>query len=81
MESLAPLLTKDEVCALIGGVAVSTLNLWVRKGKFPAPIRINGERLIRWQREEVRDWLDRQVSRPRISNPGRPRRRQARRPS
>lgn len=39
------------------GVGASTLWLWVRQGKFPAPVKIS-ERVTAWNVLAVRDWLN-----------------------
>lgn len=67
MHAVTHLLTKDEVRAAIGGIAISTLDLWVRQGKFPEPLRLNGEWTVRWRSDVVQDWIDRQ---PTATRPG-----------
>ncbi|WP_345798413.1 AlpA family phage regulatory protein [Castellaniella sp. MT123] len=38
-----------------GGVASSTLWLWVRQGKIPAPVKIS-PRVAAWRNEELHAW-------------------------
>lgn len=38
------------------GIGNSTLWLWVRKGKFPAPLKI-GPRVTAWRVDDVRQWM------------------------
>ena len=64
---LAKLLRKPEVSSLLG-IAPRTLDHWVQHGKFPTPIRLNGEHLIRFRSEDVQEWLDRQPSRTASTN-------------
>lgn len=44
------------VVTQVVGVAGSTIWLWVRKGKFPRPVKIS-ERVTGWRVEEVRAFL------------------------
>lgn len=45
-----------EMCGLIGRDR-RTLWAWVRSGKFPEPLRING-RTIGWRASSYRSWLE-----------------------
>jgi len=38
------------------GIGSSTVWLWVRKGKFPSPLKI-GPRVTAWRVEDVRQWM------------------------
>lgn len=38
-----------------GGVASSTLWLWVRQGKIPAPVKIS-PRVAAWRNEDLHQW-------------------------
>lgn len=39
------------------GIAESTLYLWIKEGKFPQPIKLNG-RVSLWKRQTILDWLE-----------------------
>jgi predicted DNA-binding transcriptional regulator AlpA len=41
-----------EVCALLGGIHISTLYAWRRNGNFPEPQRI-GPRTVRWTGSQI----------------------------
>lgn len=47
-----------------GALPFSTATLWrkVKAGTFPKPVKLSA-RVTAWRVEEVRDWLDAQVSR------------------
>ena len=40
-------------------ISEATLWRWVRKGKFPKPVKLS-ERVTAWRAEDVRAWLDQQ---------------------
>ncbi|WP_370635857.1 helix-turn-helix transcriptional regulator [Paralcaligenes sp. KSB-10] len=44
------------VVAKASGVGESTIWLWVRKGKFPKPVKIS-ERVTGWRAEQVQEFL------------------------
>ncbi|TAM17608.1 MAG: AlpA family phage regulatory protein [Candidimonas sp.] len=44
------------IVAPAAGVAGSTIWLWVRKGKFPRPVKVS-ERVTAWRVEDVREWM------------------------
>jgi prophage regulatory protein len=50
------LITIKDMCALINRDR-RTLWAWVKSGKFPEPLRING-RTIGWRASSYRAWLD-----------------------
>lgn len=50
------LLTKHEVCAIVGGVSFVTLWKMVRRGDFPAGRVVGGKTL--WRSDEVAAWVD-----------------------
>ncbi len=53
------LLTRAQVCDLLG-VSPRTINHWVQHGRFPRPLKLNGDRLARWRSDEVQEWIDAQ---------------------
>lgn len=50
------LLSRAEVCERIK-VSAWTLNLLVREGRFPAPVKTTGKRTRRWVAQEVDEWV------------------------
>lgn len=50
------LLTRDDVCRILGGISLRTLENWVRQGKVPAPDVVGGRRL--WQPARFYEELD-----------------------
>ena len=50
------ILRSAEVCAMLGGIAGSTLWVWVRKGEFPAPIRL-APTVVGWRLSRVLAWI------------------------
>ncbi|WP_269900292.1 helix-turn-helix transcriptional regulator [Paenalcaligenes faecalis] len=38
------------------GIAHSTIWLWVRQGRFPAPVKL-GPRVTAWRKSDVSQWL------------------------
>ena len=52
-----PLLTKGDVTRIVG-ISPRTLENWVAAGKFPRPLRLNGQRLARFRPEDVQAWID-----------------------
>ena len=55
-----PILKRPRVQELTS-LPVSTMYLYVSKGKFPAPVRL-GERSVGWRLSDVQGWLDSRVS-------------------
>ena len=51
------LLTKGDVCRAIS-ISPRTLDYWIKAGKFPQPIRVNGQRLARWRPSDLDEWID-----------------------
>ena len=51
------LLTKADLSKILS-VSPRTINYWVQQGRFPKPLRINGDRLARWRPADIDDWLD-----------------------
>ncbi len=49
------LVTSRQVRARIGGISAMCLWRWIRDGKFPVPIKINGRNY--WPEGEVRGWV------------------------
>jgi prophage regulatory protein len=49
-------LRRKEVLERLGGISNTTLWLWVRTGRFPAPIDL-GDRSRAWLEHEVDAWL------------------------
>ncbi len=35
----------------------STIYLWIKQGKFPAPVRL-GTRFSAWRVEDIREWIE-----------------------
>ena len=61
------LLTAEEVAAWLQ-VAVVTVKLWTKQGRFPEPIKIAGGPVVRWQVSTIQEWLDEQC--PPSTRPG-----------
>jgi len=57
--SFGPLLREWQVLQMIP-VSRATFHRWLRKGEFPAGIRI-AQRITVWRLEVVLDWIDRHV--------------------
>jgi predicted DNA-binding transcriptional regulator AlpA len=49
-------LRQKQIIPGIVEVAPATLWRWVRKGTFPAPVKL-GERVTAWRVESVREWM------------------------
>jgi excisionase family DNA binding protein len=54
---MANTISYPQACLLVG-VSEDTLRRWVRRGLFPAPIRI-GPRTVRFRRGDVKDFIAR----------------------
>lgn len=52
---VAPLLTTVDVASALR-VSERTLRLWIKDGKFPAPMKVG--RGARWQRADVETWIE-----------------------
>lgn len=52
------LLRREELAKLLG-VSLSTINRWVKAGKFPKPIKL-GHRVVVWLSCDVEDFLMKQ---------------------
>lgn len=50
------LLTRQEVCARVGGIDRVTLWRWIVRGMFPRPIRPHMRRNL-WRESVVEKWL------------------------
>jgi predicted DNA-binding transcriptional regulator AlpA len=46
------LLSKADVCQLLGGINPSTLYRGIREGRYPKPVKV-GPQSSRWLRDEV----------------------------
>ena len=44
------------------GVKASTLKNLVKKGLFPAPLKLGEGRAIGWADDEVEDWIDKRIA-------------------
>ncbi|WP_417276384.1 helix-turn-helix transcriptional regulator [Castellaniella sp.] len=44
-----------EVRRFANGIAMSTLWLWVRQGRIPAPVKFS-TRMVAWRNEELHAW-------------------------
>jgi excisionase family DNA binding protein len=62
-EGVEELLTVEEVGLLLQ-VRPSTVRRLVKRGQLPAPLRLN-QRVMRWSKEEVRRFVDREAERSR----------------
>lgn len=55
------LVTAQDVCEMFG-IALRTLGLWVAKGNFPNPIKMNGPNAHRrWRLKDVEGLLERRA--------------------
>lgn len=52
-------LRASQIVGQILPISEATLWRWVRKGKFPKPLKLS-ERVTAWRAEDVRAWLDQQ---------------------
>lgn len=43
------------------GFSETTIRQWVKEGKFPRPICVNGGSKYRWLQSEIVAWLDEQI--------------------
>jgi prophage regulatory protein len=57
MDQIDRLLNVNQVMELLGIKSRCTLWKWVRNGKFPAPVSLNGS-LIRWWERDVTGWMN-----------------------
>ncbi len=53
--SLQPMLRTDAVLALCG-LSRSTLELWIRQGRFPKPVKL-GPKARAWRYSDIEGWL------------------------
>lgn len=44
-------------------VNASTIWRWIKDGRFPLPVRLGGSNVTVWRAEDIRAWVDAQVSR------------------
>ena len=56
-QEIDPLLTRTQVCVVLGGIARSTLRNWEASGKLPPPVRLS-ERVIGWRRSTIEVLLE-----------------------
>ena len=49
-----------EVAKLVGGIAVSTVWLWIKTKNFPKPYKLAG-RVTVWKKSEVDTWIENQI--------------------
>ncbi len=52
---LQPMLRTDAVLALCG-LSRSTLELWIRQGHFPKPVKL-GPKTRAWRYDDIKQWL------------------------
>ena len=62
------LLSKDQVCALLG-CSPRTLDYWIAGKGFPRAIKPGNGRLARWKRSDVEAWIDDQPYSTRGTSP------------
>lgn len=53
--NLQPMLRTEAVLALCG-LSRSTLELWIRQGRFPKPVKL-GPKTRAWRYEDIKQWL------------------------
>jgi predicted DNA-binding transcriptional regulator AlpA len=54
------LITYEEVERMTGASA-ATIRRWVSLGLFPAPMKLAGQRMTRWERPVIQHWLSEQA--------------------
>lgn len=62
----ARLLNIKEVLA-VAKCSRPTLYRWMARGKFPRPLKLNGDGNLRWRRQDIEEWQDKQESRQSVA--------------
>jgi predicted DNA-binding transcriptional regulator AlpA len=68
MTSPISLLSRDQVAALLG-ISPWTVRAWVKRGRFPRPIRLSECAADRWREVDILIWLTRLQKRPPRQSP------------
>ena len=50
------------------GMPRSTIYLQIAQGKFPAPIKLGGERAVGWIESEIDEWLNLQIEKRQVKD-------------